>query len=187
VLRQIEEGTARLKTVLGDLLFMARDSKSSQAHVDVVRVLESTISLVRSGAAPGVELVTELAPCPAIVAHPTKLGQVFLNVILNALQAVEGRAGGVVRVSLVDRSKDGFRDVVVRDDGPGIPPDRLPRVFDPFFTTKPEGTGLGLSISHAIVRAHGGSIRVESKVGEGTSVKVTLPLSPPPDVPANAH
>ncbi len=106
------------------------------------------------------------------------MNQVFLNLLMNAVQAIAstGRETGVVRVAT--RAGGGEIVVEVADDGVGIPAAVLPLVFDPFFTTKPigQGTGLGLSISHGIVAEHGGRIMVESKVGQGSTFRVHLPL-----------
>jgi signal transduction histidine kinase len=111
-----------------------------------------------------------------VVCAPQQLRQVFLNLVVNAAQAVED--GGHV---LVATRNDGAHVVVsVADDGCGIPAELLDRIFDPFFTTKPigEGTGLGLGIAHQIVASHGGDIEVESTPGEGTVFRVRLPAAP---------
>jgi two-component system NtrC family sensor kinase len=113
---------------------------------------------------------------PCVVCAPQQLRQVFLNLVVNAAQAVE--AGGHV---LVATRADGDHVIVsVGDDGCGIEPELIDRIFDPFFTTKPigEGTGLGLGIAHQIVRSHGGEIQVESTPGSGTVFRVRLPIAP---------
>src|SRR5262249_50402762 len=105
--------------------------------------------------------------------------QVFLNLIMNAIQSC-GDRGGAVTV----RSRQEFGDVVVEveDNGSGISPEHLPRIFDPFFTTKPvgQGTGLGLALSYGIVREHGGAIRVDSELGRGSLSRGRTPVRPPP-------
>jgi two-component system NtrC family sensor kinase len=109
------------------------------------------------------------------VAH---LNQVFLNLLMNGMQAIQatGRTAGEIRIKT--RKAEGEIIIDVADDGCGIPPEVLPRIFDPFFTTKPigRGTGLGLSISHSIIAEHGGKIDVQSVVGKGTSFRVSLPI-----------
>jgi signal transduction histidine kinase len=116
---------------------------------------------------------------PRVLCAPQQLRQVFLNLIINAAQAVE--PGGTV---LVATRREGDHVIVsVADDGCGIPPHLLDRIFDPFFTTKPVGvgTGLGLGIAHQIVTSHGGEIQVESTPGIGTVFRVRLPAAPPED------
>jgi C4-dicarboxylate-specific signal transduction histidine kinase len=175
-LAQIEEGTNRMKSVISDLLFLTRTSDSPQAHVDVRQIIVSTLSLVRAGARTSTTIEADLAETTGLLAHPSRLGQVFLNVIVNALEAVSHRDDGVVRVTL--RERDAWLEVRVIDNGIGVPEDCRARVFDPFFTTKPSGTGLGLSISHAIVTAHGGQIAIETTThpaGSSTALTILLP------------
>lgn len=100
------------------------------------------------------------------------LEQVFLNLLLNAAQAMHGAGRGWVRA----RVEHGEACVLIGDSGPGIPPPLLARVFEPFVSTKPEGTGLGLSIARQIIVAHGGTITIESRRDEGTTVRVVLPM-----------
>ncbi|MBW1855924.1 MAG: hypothetical protein JRJ00_14805 [Deltaproteobacteria bacterium] len=108
------------------------------------------------------------------MADPQQLQQVFINVILNATQAMEG--GGALEISLQKKSK--FIELLFRDSGCGIPVQDLPRIFAPFFTTKKagEGTGLGLSVAYGIIENHGGTIKAHSKEGEGTTVVIVLPV-----------
>jgi len=111
---------------------------------------------------------------PAIACVPQELKQVFLNLIVNAGQAIAD--GGTIRIATETRG--GFVTVRVEDDGCGIAPENLERIFDPFFTTKRvgEGTGLGLGIAYHIVRSHGGEIRVDSELGRGSRFRVKLPV-----------
>ncbi len=115
---------------------------------------------------------------PPLLADPHQLEQVFLNVLMNALEAMPG--GGTLTVGAGARRRGGaaFAEVSVSDTGGGIPPENLPRIFDPFFTTKEvgKGTGLGLSVSYGIVQAHGGFIDVRSDVGRGSTFTIALPL-----------
>ncbi len=120
---------------------------------------------------------------PALPCAPAHINQVFLNLLMNAMQAIESkepkdRTGG--RIEVATRQSDGTIVVAVRDDGCGIPAELLSKIFDPFFTTKPigGGTGLGLSQTHGIVAAHGGRIEVESTVGVGSCFRVVLPIHP---------
>jgi signal transduction histidine kinase len=104
--------------------------------------------------------------------------QDFVNLILNAFQAMDVREGWLT-ITAAPASSDGKPGVAVefQDTGRGMDPNVVGHVFDPFFTTKPSGTGLGLSISHELVRAHGGDIRIDSQEGRGTSVKITIPAN----------
>jgi len=104
---------------------------------------------------------------------PNQMNQVLLNLLLNAIQAMD--KPGAIHVSL-DRDKDGAI-ITVADEGKGIAPEILPNIFRPFFTTKGQGTGLGLSLARRIVEAHGGAINVRSEVGKGTQFTVRLPMA----------
>ena len=128
----------------------------------------ATPQLRRSGS-----IVRDYADGVSVRGAPQELKQVFLNLIINASQAVQSGE----TIEIVTRSHGDCVSIEVRDQGCGIPPDQIARVFDPFFTTKPvgEGTGLGLSISYQIVKQHGGDISVESTPGEGTCFRVELP------------
>jgi len=112
---------------------------------------------------------------PQISADANQLSQVLMNLLLNAAQAMPD--GGTITISAEKVKFDGSIEIFVTDTGQGIPADILPHVFEPFFTTKRgKGTGLGLSISQAYIRSHGGSIRVNSLPGQGTTVRFTLPI-----------
>jgi two-component system NtrC family sensor kinase len=113
---------------------------------------------------------------PPVMSDSAELQQVILNIIMNAVQAMEEQG----RLTLTTGSSEGFAELAVSDTGHGIPPDQIGHVFDPFFTTKDEskGTGLGLSIAYGIVSKHGGTIAVESEVGEGTTFTIRFPVTP---------
>ena len=126
----------------------------------------------------GVTVKKQFGEIPAVICSPSQVNQVFLNLITNAVQAMEG---GVGTISLATRKEGNGIAVDVADSGKGIAPDVLPKIFDPFFSTKEigKGTGLGLSISFKIVEQHGGRISVESQPGKGTRFTVWLPAKPP--------
>ena len=113
---------------------------------------------------------------PSVLADPNQLKQVFVNLITNAVQAMEPE-GGTITVST--EAVDGFVRASLADDGPGIPAESLAKVFDPFFSTRDDGTGLGLTIVHRIVDEHDGHIEVESTLGTGTTFHVFLPVAEP--------
>jgi signal transduction histidine kinase len=171
------EGLERTQRLVGDLRDFAAPGGSGRSAVDLRRGLESTAKLVAHVLRQSrVELRLDLAPeLPAVEGDPRALNQVFLNLLKNAAEALEGR-GGTVWVS-ARREGDWVR-VEVRDDGPGIAPEAIPRVFEPFHTTRSagRGTGLGLSISRRIVAEHGGSLELHSAPGTGASFAVLLPL-----------
>lgn len=121
----------------------------------------------------GVEIVEEFgAPLPRVEADPDQVKQIAVNLISNAVQAME-ETGGTVTVST--RAADGYVQLVFTDDGPGMRPEMLGRLFDPFYSTRDQGTGLGLTIVHRIVDEHDGHIEVESEPGRGTTFTVSLP------------
>src|SRR5262249_50315573 len=151
-------------------------------------VLEKTLDLqeptLRSD---NIEVVKELDPqLPHVLADFHQIQQVLTNLITNARQAMSA-AKGRGRLALKTTRSNGRVILEVRDDGPGISPEHLPRIVDPFFSTKKQGrgTGLGLSVSYGIVREHGGDLRVDSRVGEGSTFTLTLPIheEPPSTAP----
>jgi PAS domain S-box-containing protein len=179
-LTRSREGLKRIQQIVLDLRDFSRQESVGdlQEHVDLNSGISSTINIIRGRArGRGVELVADLAPLPGITCSPTKINQVILNLIANAIDACD--QGGKV----VIRSRAVMRAVLIEvaDTGSGIDPEIRDKIFDPFFTTKPQGhgTGLGLSISHGIVADHGGTISVESAVGKGSTFAIRLPMSAP--------
>src|SRR5687767_13071097 len=169
--REIE----RLNILIGDLLDSVTPRPSQHVDFDLDVLVSETMQVARSDQLfADVELIVDVDPPLPIRADSSKLRQVLWNLVRNAADAAA--AGGkhvTVKASLGDFD-DEVR-IVVTDDGPGIPADRLAHIFDPFFTTKEKGTGLGLATSHSVVAEHGGRIDVDSTVGKGTSFVVTLP------------
>ncbi len=150
--------------------------------IDVRAVLESTARIAESEVRLRARLVQRFADVPFTVGNSSRLGQVFLNLLINAAQSIpEGNvAANEIRIST--RTEGGRVVVEVADTGAGISKENLPRVFQAFFTTKPVGvgTGLGLAICHNIVTSMGGEITLASEVGVGTTVRVSLPIAAPP-------
>ncbi|RMH18804.1 MAG: GAF domain-containing protein [Acidobacteria bacterium] len=170
----------RINATISDLLSLARAGTFERAALDLVALLEQTLGLIEVQARKhGVAIEQRVERRPLIIeADANQIKQLFLNLILNALQAMPG--GGRIRVAVAveeggDRGPEVAR-VTIADDGAGIPRQHLDRVFDPFFTTKHEGTGLGLAICHGIVERHGGEIELDSIEGEGTTASIRLPL-----------
>jgi signal transduction histidine kinase/CheY-like chemotaxis protein len=178
-LRDAREGAERLRHIVRDLKIFSRSTdEERRGPVDVKRVLESSLRMAWNEIRHRARLVKEYADVPPVEANDARLGQVFLNLIVNAAQAIrEGHAEqNVIRVSTKIDEPSGRVAVEIRDTGSGIAPENVARVFDAFFTTKPVGvgTGLGLSICHRIVTALGGEIQVESQLGKGTAFTVLL-------------
>ena len=183
-LKMVSEEVDRIAEIVRNLLRFARPSKISSDHCSVNECVRRTLALVeRQMAYRGIALEMHLCDSePVVIADAGELEQVFLNIVLNAIQAMP--SGGYLRVasSTADsRSGSGGPQVSIefQDTGCGIPGENLTRIFDPFFTTKEvgKGTGLGLSVSYGIVQKYGGSISVASKLGKGTTFIVRLPLS----------
>jgi len=163
--------------VTRSLLGFARSTKSRKEHVDVNRLLEDLFKILEfQPSARSVRMLRDLDPeVGPIYADSGRIRQVFLNIILNAIQAMP--EGGELQVSTQTwRSAAAVGvEIAIRDTGAGIPPDVLENIFQPFFTTKSDGTGLGLAISYGIVQEHDGKITVESRVGKGTTFRIRLP------------
>lgn len=176
-LQEIDEGAQRISQIVTDLRGFTRRDQSAVGDVNssVSWALRVAEHLIRSKC----ELLTDLTTVPNVVEGNTRLGQVFLNLIINAVQAMSDaqRTTNLLRVTSEAQGDDVI--VTVQDTGCGMPGSTRQRVFEPFFTTKPAGlgTGLGLFIAHRIVREAGGGLEVESEPGEGTTVRVRLPSS----------
>ena len=180
-LRTIERETIRAREVLKNLLDFSRRKPPQLVKTDISELIQDTILLVKGQAKLGnVEIVRDCPPgLPLVALDADEMMQVFVNLINNAFVAMS--KGGTLTVRCrPDRDRSGKEVVTVElaDTGHGIPEEHLDKIFDPFFTTKPdgEGTGLGLSISYMIVQNHGGRIEVESKIGQGSTFRVSLPV-----------
>jgi signal transduction histidine kinase len=180
-LRDAREGAERVRLIIRDLkIFSRAPDEERRGPVEVQRVLESSLRMAWNEIRHRARLVKEYGRVPLVDANEARLGQVFLNLVVNAAQAIpEGDAEhNVVRV-VTERIADGRVSIAVSDTGTGIAPENLSRIFDAFFTTKAigVGTGLGLSICHRIVRGLGGEILVDSERGKGTTFRILLPPS----------
>lgn len=175
--RIIEEAT-RCREIVKDLLEFARQTESKKEPTDINRALEKGLSLLKGQALfHNIEIVKDLNPnLPLVLANTGQLNQVFMNMVLNAAEAMDGR--GTLTVRTYSMPEDGVICIEFTDTGCGIPEEIISRIFDPFFTTKEvgKGTGLGLSMSYGIIEDHNGRIEVKSKVGEGTTFTIELPI-----------
>jgi signal transduction histidine kinase/NAD-dependent dihydropyrimidine dehydrogenase PreA subunit len=165
----------RAKEIVQGLLSFARETKLRPGDTDVNIVIEDVLGLVANQSLfHNITIRKNLAPdLPTLLADGTQLKQVFLNIVLNAAQAMEGKGKLAIATTM---EKDAVK-IRIQDTGPGIPPENLDKLFSPFFTTKEKGTGLGLAISYGIVERHGGRIDVETKLGKGAAFTISLPVS----------
>ena len=167
----------RLNRVVGQLLEFARPVSISKKEISVQAFIEDSLKRVeRQAADAGVSVTAALPEKEALVRlDPDRLNQVLLNLYLNAIESMTD--GGKIIVSLSGGPPGGSVEIRVSDTGPGIPEPDLDHIFDPYFTTKLTGTGLGLAIAHNIIQGHGGEIRAESRLGEGTTFTIVLPCA----------
>jgi signal transduction histidine kinase len=170
----IEEEINRIDRIIKEFLAFARPEKVEKTDVNINNVLEEIITVTRPQIEQSqIHLVEKLLPSlPLINGSHDALKQAFLNILLNAVQAMDG--GGTL--SIETTANNGTLSVVIKDTGVGIPKKYLKKVFDPFFTTKEEGTGMGLALTYNIINDHSGKIEIDSTPGMGTTVRVEFPL-----------
>ena len=179
LMSESKEGLSRVRKIVQDLKEFSRvDNHEEWTWASLHHGIDSTLNIVANEIKYRADVRREYGDLPDIECLPSELNQVFLNLLVNAAQAI-----GPERGLIVVRSDDAGDEVwvEVEDDGSGIAPEHLARVFDPFFTTKPvgRGTGLGLSLSYGIVQKHHGRIDVRSEPGRGSCFRVTLPVRRP--------
>ncbi len=180
VLREALMGADRVRRIVRDLKTFSRQDEDTRGPVDLRAVMDSAAKLAAGELRPRAQLVRDYTEVPRVEGNEARLAQVFLNLIINAAQALPEGKPEQNEVRLVTRSVgEEFVAAEVHDTGSGIPPEVVGRIFDPFFTTKPVGvgTGLGLALCHAFITSMGGRIEVESQVGRGTMFRVTLPVA----------
>lgn len=168
------DGAARVRRIVQDLKTFSRVDQADCTLADLNETLETTINIAWNEIKYVAVLNREYSKIPLLKCYPQQLNQVFLNLLVNAAQAVGGH--GTITVRTLSDTENIY--VAVADTGGGIPAEVLPRIFEPFFTTKDvgKGTGLGLSISYGIIKNHGGKIEVQSEIGKGTTFTVSIPL-----------
>jgi len=187
LLSEARSAADRIRHVVKDLKLFSRPDEERRGPVDVRRVMRSTLQMASTEIRHRARVVQDYGEVAAVEGNEARLGQVFLNLVVNAAQAIA--EGDVERneIRVVTRmDEDGHVVLEVRDTGAGMAPDVLERLFEPFFSTKPIGigTGLGLSICRRIVGEHGGSITAESNPGKGTTLRVVLPATRDSRVPS---
>ncbi|MBI2896836.1 MAG: PAS domain S-box protein [Deltaproteobacteria bacterium] len=186
-MRELEEaldeamhGADRVRTIVRELKTFSRTDEERRQPLDLHRVLEVSIRMVHNEVRHRANLARDFGAVPPVLGDESRLGQVFLNLLVNAAQAIREGEPERNEIRIVTKTGPGGEAVVeIRDTGCGIPAAVLGRIFEPFFTTKPvgEGTGLGLSVCHGIIRRMGGQIGVESQPGSGTVFRVILPAA----------
>ena len=174
MLGDVLKGIGQMSELVVHMRDFTRLDRARVSEFDVNEGLKSVVYLARSVIPNAIEMIEAYGPLPQIVCTPSQLNQIFLNLIINASQAIEGEG----RITVSTRREGAFVRIDVADTGTGIPPEIAERIFEPYFTTKPEGvgTGLGLNIARDIARAHGGDITVDSQPGHGAMFTVLLPI-----------
>ncbi|HVN83779.1 MAG TPA: ATP-binding protein [Candidatus Binatia bacterium] len=179
LLATCSEGSQRARRIVQDLRTFSRLDEAELKRVDLNAAISITLDLLHHRQRRGIRVETALDPLPPVECYASQVNQVFLNLLTNALDAVESVGEGVVRVSSHFVAPD-WVEVVIHDTGPGVAPELRTKIFDPFFTTKPigKGTGLGLSISYSIVAKHHGRLELDSSPPPGCTFRIRLPLRP---------
>ena len=173
LLKESQDGLSRVKRIVQDLKDFSHVDDSNWQYANIEQGIDSTLNVVSNELKYKAEVVREYAGLPEVECLPSQLNQVFMNMLINAVQAIENKGFIKIATGVVDDEIW----VEVADTGKGISPEHVSRIFDPFFTTKPvgKGTGLGLSLSYGIVQKHHGRIEVKSEMGKGTVFRVWLP------------
>ncbi|MBU0971451.1 MAG: response regulator [Proteobacteria bacterium] len=180
----------RAKDLVRQILTSCRQAAQEKTPIQIDDIVKETLTLLEASLPPAIVIKTDIQKCAPILADPTQIHQVIMNLCTNAFHAMEDTGGGTLTLGLkgLSRTQDmpantlslapgDYNLLEIRDTGPGINPSLLERIFEPYFTTKPKnkGTGLGLSVVHGIIKSHGGDIFVSSEKGTGTHFKVYLP------------
>ena len=174
VIEESKEGMQRIKKIVQNLKDFSHPGEEKLTYVDVNKAIESTLSIVWNELKYKAEVIKEYGEIPEIKGYPQQLNQVFMNMLINAAQAIKEK--GRIRIKTYAEDKNIF--IEISDTGVGMSEEVMSHIFEPFFTTKEvgRGTGLGLSMSYGIIKKHNGEIKVKSKIGEGTTFTVKLPL-----------
>jgi signal transduction histidine kinase len=186
-LSTIEEGTDRISLIVRDLRTFTQLDAAQKKTVVLTDCLRATINLVQTKNRNTANFITEFIDEPQMLCYPAQLNQVFMNIIINACDAIGNKlkkqqlqTRGIIRIrsQLVEFEGTEQLEIAIKDNGCGIKTKVMKRLFEPFYTTKDvgEGTGLGLSISYGIVQQHGGQLLVSSQEGVGSEFKLLLPL-----------
>jgi signal transduction histidine kinase len=177
LLQECKDGLGRVKRIVNDLRDFTHVDTAAWRQADLNQALEAALNVVRNELKYKAEIIKEFAPLPPVQCIAAQLGQVFVNLLVNAAQAIAERGTITLRTGTQQDSVW----IEIRDSGVGMSTETQTRIFEPFYTTKPvgQGTGLGLSISWEIVARHHGSLEVQSQPGQGTCFRMTLPIAQP--------
>lgn len=181
-IKLIIDGAERIRAIVRDIRSVSHTTGAEFIEVEITRWLTSTVNLVRPSYDSTVVISTEFRDLLSMECLPNRLSQVFMNIIINACNAIVDRFGndahGAGRLDIAAWRVDEQGFISIRDNGGGIPDPIRTRIFDPYFSTRKsgKGTGLGLAISRDIIRHHGGEIRLESEMGQGTCFTLILPM-----------
>jgi two-component system, NtrC family, sensor kinase len=175
LINDCREGTSRIKKIVGNLKDFAHPGEDHPKLANINECIASTLNVVNNELKYKAEVVTDMGELPLLKCLPQQLNQVFINILINSAQAMEDRGEIHIGTRLVEQNIE----IAIRDTGSGISEENLVKIFDPFFTTKDvgQGTGLGMHIAYNIIQKHKGSIMMESKVGQGTTVTISLPTT----------
>lgn len=176
VVKDITQGAERTIEIIKGLRNFSRTDDTEMTSVDIHSCIDSTLVILKNQYKNRVEIVRNYdIKLPKVICNTGQINQVFMNLLVNAIQAIEGKGSIEISTKMLDHK---WAAIQIQDSGKGMPQEIINKIFDPFFTTKPigEGTGLGLSISHGIIEKHGGKLRVESEVGKGTCFSIELPI-----------
>jgi signal transduction histidine kinase len=174
LLKECKDGLGRVTRIVNNLREFTHVDDASWAPADINAALESALNVAGNALKYKAEVIKELAPLPPVTCIVAQLGQVFVNLLVNAAQAIAERGTVTVRTGVADDQVW----IEISDTGTGMSPETQKRLFEPFYTTKPvgQGTGLGLSISWEIVARHHGTLQVQSHQGQGSCFRITLPI-----------
>ena len=174
LIQDCREGMDRIKKIVVDLKDFAHPGENKLVLTDINQGLASTLNVVSNELKYKASVTTQLGELPEIPCYPQQLNQVFMNILVNAAQAIETKGD----ISIRTEHQNGHVTVQISDTGKGIAAENISKIFDPFFTTKDvgKGTGLGMNIAYNIIEKHNGSIDVESTVGKGTTFTIKLPV-----------
>ena len=176
LLNESIEGAERIRKIVQDLKGFSRTDTDEQAAADINQCLKSALSIVHNELKYKARITCEYGELPLTICNVQKLGQVFINLLINAAQAIETEG----EITVNTRLENGWIFIAIRDTGCGIPEEIRQKIFDPFFTTKEvgKGTGLGLAICRDIINKHGGKLTLSSEIGMGTTFSVGIPVIP---------
>ncbi|MGD9160917.1 MAG: response regulator [Desulfobacteraceae bacterium] len=174
LIAETQEGANRIKKIVQDLKDFAHPGEDKLQLADINKNIESTLNIVRNEIKYKANVYKEFGDIPEIECYPHQLNQVFMNILVNAAQAIEKNG----EIKIVTRKVDNYINILISDNGAGISKENISKIFDPFFTTKEfgKGTGLGLNVVYNIIKKHKGKIDVDGEPGKGTTFTISIPV-----------